>query len=309
MVKFYRNRGSMRSNASVSSRGTRLTRFSYDAAAPKVIVSGAKAKPQTLTGLIKRVVKGAAETKEVIWYNGPSPSNGTFAQASYINQNATITNNTTDILRLIPYVAAGTGDNQRIGEKIKPVSLNVKGSVCLLTNSINNQPSNTAGFQQDFYVVIYILQHVSLKSYKDLAAQNDFTQLLKTGENSTVPYNGHVWESQMPVEDAYYKLLKKKKYRLRYGGMKQTTAGDPPGNQWIAMSNPHSWRAEFNISLSKHLPANFKYPEANAPAGNQNDPTNSSIFMCMGAYQADGTVLNSTIFQQQYISSLKYKDL
>lgn len=304
-VSVQSSRSSMRSGSLRSYNGSRLSRRSRGST---VVSVAPLAKPQTMTGLIKRVIKGSAETKEVLWYSGPTPSNGTFAQASYINQNASIATNATDIQRLIPYVVSGTGDNQRIGEKIKPVALNLKGSVCLFTNNIN-PPNNTTGRTQDLYVVIYILQHVTLKSYTALQLSNDFNQLLKTGENTTVPFNGHVWESQMPVEDAYYKLLKKKKYRLRFYGTQQAQAGDPPGNAWVSQTNPHSYRAEYNISLSKHLPANFKYPESNATSG-LNDPTNSSIFMCMGVYQADGSVLNGvSVIQQQYVTSLKYKDI
>jgi len=275
------------------------------------IVAGttpAKQKPGTFRGLAKSIMKSASETKEVAWYSGPVPSNGTFAQAAYINQNANISSNATDIQRLIPYIVAGTGDNQRIGEKVSPISLNVKGSVSFLKTQVN--PSdNTSGRTADIYVVIYFLQHVTLKSYAALTANNDFTQLLRTGENSTVPFNGHVWESQMPVEDAYYRLLKKKKFRLRFTGTQQAAGGDPPGNAWVSQSNCHSYRAEYNVNLSKHLPAQFKYPESNATSG-LNDPTNSSIFMCMGAYQADGSVLNNVVvMQQQYVATMKYKDL
>jgi len=268
----------------------------------------AKAKPSTFRGLAKSLIKSAGETKEVAWFSGPVPSNGTFAQAGYVNQNAEITSNTTDIQRLIPYIVAGTGDNQRIGERVSPISLNIKGSVSFLKGNVN--PSdNTSGRTADIYVVMYFLQHVTLKSYAALTASNDFTQLLKTGENTTVPFNGHVWESQMPVEDAYYRLLKKKKFRLRFTGTQQATGGDPPSNQWVSQSNCHSYRAEYNVNLSKYLPAQFKYPESNATTG-VNDPTNSSIFMCMGCYQADGSVLNGvSLFQQQYVTTLKYKDM
>lgn len=258
----------------------------------------------SLARKITSVIRRSAETKMVTWYNGPSPSNGTYAQANYINQNAVITNNTTDILRVIPYVVQGTSDNQRIGERISPVSLTIKGSVCLPTNSFND---STGSLFNDEYVIIYILQHVTLKSYTSLAASNDFTQLLRTGENTTVAYEGHVWDSQMPVEDAYYRLLKKKKLRIRNMGVKPAAGGGDPNNTWVAPAlSPY--RAEYSINLSKHLPKLFKYPE-NASATGANDPTNSSIFMCMGLYRGDAQVGQSDTIQHQYVTHLKYKDL
>lgn len=258
---------------------------------------------RTFAGAVRRIVKTSGETKMVSWYNGPSPSNGTYAQANYINQNAVITNNTTDILRLIPYVVPGTGDNQRIGERISPISLTVQGSVCLPTNSFND---STGSLFNDEYVIIYVLQHVTLKSYTSLAASNDFTQLLRTGEGTTVAYQGHVWDSQMPVEDAYYRLLKKKKLRIRNMGVKPAAGGGDPTNTWVAPAlSPY--RAQYSINLTKHLPKLFKYPESPSVPG-ANDPTNSSIFMCMGLYRGDALVGQSDTIQHQYVTHMKYKD-
>lgn len=266
-----------------------------------------KSKP-TVEQRVARAISRSTETKQVAWYNGPTPSNGTYGQANYIIQNSTITSNTTDILRLLPYVVQGTGDNQRIGERISPKSLIVQGTVMM--NIANTQRvAGNVGVFTDIYVVIYVLQHVTAKSYTALGTSNDFTQLLRDGEGTTKPFMGHVWDSQMPVEDAYYRLLKKKKYRLRYAGKGTTQGGDPPGPAWLSPPNTVSYRSEYKLNLSKYLPKQFKYPDAAVTATGVNDPTNSSIFMCMGCYQGDGSVDQSWTFSQQYITQLKYKDM
>jgi len=264
----------------------------------------------TIEQRVARAISRGTETKQVAWYNGPTPSNGTYAQANYILQNPQIASNTTDILRLIPYVVQGTGDNQRIGERISPKSLIVQGTVMM---NIANTPrvAGNIGVTTDIYVVMYVLQHVTLKSYTSLAPTsggNDFTQLLRDGEGTTKGFTGHVWDAQMPVEDAYYRLLKKKKFRLRYAGRGVTSGGDPPGPAWLSVPNTVSYRAEYKMNLSKYLPKQFKYPDAAVTATGVNDPTNSSIFMCMGCYQGDGSVDNSWLFSQQYTTQLKYKD-
>lgn len=299
------------------SRKPRLDYKKYNATG-MIVAKGAtpakRVKSARATGAlaqaIRKVVRGSSETKMVSWYNGPVPSNGTYAQANYVLQNPTITSNATDIQRLIPYVVQGISDNQRIGETISPVSLNLQGTV--MVNIANLPPTaGNVGVTTDIYVVIYILQHVTYKSYTALAPAtggNDFTQLLRTGENTTVGFQGHVWDSQMPVEDAYYRLLKKKKYRLRYAGKGTTSGGDPPGPAWLSVPNTVSYRAEYNMNLSKYLPKKLKYPE-NTTVPGANDPTNSSLFMCMGCYQGNGLVDNSWTFSQQYVTHLKYKDL
>ena len=270
--------------------------------------SVAFAPAQTVEQRVARAISRSTETKQVAWYEGPTPSNGTYAQANYILQNPQIATNSTDILRLIPYVAQGTGDNQRIGERISPKSLVVQGTVMM--NIANTLPvSINIGIPTDIYVVIYVLQHVTLKSYTALQASNDFTQLLRDGEGTTKQFSGTVWDSQMPVEDAYYRLLKKKKYRLRYAGKGTTSGGDPPAPAWLSVPNTVSYRAEYKMNLSKYLPKQFKYPDAAVTATGVNDPTNSSIFMCMGCYQADGSIQNGWLFSQQYTTQLKFKDM
>jgi hypothetical protein len=269
--------------------------------AQAVVASG---KNTIIRQMVKRVVSGIAETKHVTWYSGDT-NNGAFSGNGYGNQNSKITSNATDIKRLIPYVAQGISDNQRIGEKIRPVSFIVNGSVRLNDGTINQLD---AQFRDDVVVVMYVLQHVSLKDYGNLVKGNDFTQLLRTGENTTVPFQGLVAESQMPVEDAYYRLLKKQKIRLRYAGAKPASVTGVPQNMYV--SNTDSYYADFSMNLTKHLPAQLKYPEGNAPVPTLNDPTNSSIFLCLGFYNMDGTTtIDGDIISLQYTAQLKFKDM
>jgi len=258
-----------------------------------------------LVKLIKNVVRGQAETKEVAWYGGPL-NGGTYADAAYVNHNPIITSNTTDILRLIPKIAPGTSDNQRIGEKVRPTSLIVNGSVRLSDGTINGV---NAEFRDDVVVVMYVLQHIGLKDYTNLTTSNNFLQLLRTGENDTAAFSGTVTDSQLPVEDAYYRLLSKKKIRLRYAGAIPGSATGVPTNAVVSVANAHSYYADFHFNLSKHLPAQFKYPELSAAAGTLNDPTNSSIFMCLGFYNMDGQSALTQLVAVQYTARLKFKDI
>jgi len=258
-----------------------------------------------LVKLIKQVINRGAETKEVAWYGGPL-NGGTFADAAYVNHNPLITSNATDILRLIPKIAPGTSDNQRIGEKVRPMSLIVNGSVRLSDGTINGV---TAEFRDDVVVVMYVLQHIGLKDYTNLTTSNNFLQLLRTGENDTTAFNGTVTASQMPVEDAYYRLLSKKRIRLRYAGAIPGSATGVPTNAVVSVANAHSYYADFNFNLSKHLPKQFKYPELSAAAGTLNDPTNSSIFMCLGFYNMDGQPSLTQLVAVQYTARLKFKDI
>lgn len=278
-----------------------------------VRLPGARVKParrgNALVRLIKQVATGISETKTAMWYNtadtpGTPGVPGSYAASGWNYKDQTIVSNTTDIKRLIPNVFQGTSDNQRIGERISPKSLVVKGAVAVNVQVQPNKPNN-------LYVVMYCLQHVSFKSYAGLQTGNDFTQLLNTGENSTTAFLGKQIQKDLPVDKGYYRLLKKKVIPLRYAGL--TSFAETPTNTVASMANSHRYHANFTINLSKKLPKVFKYPENNAP--NPNDPMNSSIFLCAGYYSMDeslNTIIpvdGSTAFALTYVSRLDYKDL
>jgi len=275
-------------------------------ASPAKRVKSARATG-ALAQAIRKVVNSSSETKQVCWYSG-NGNDGKYSGNGSIAHNSLITSTATDVLRLIPYIVAGTGDNQRIGEKVSPKSLVVTGTLRLDDGVINGVNAES---RDDIVVVLYVLQSTTLKSYTAVAAAPSpgfFNNLLSTGEGLTVPFVGNATEAQMPVENAYFKLLSKKKIRLRYAGAIPGSASGVPTNAVVSVSNAHSYYADFNFNLSKHLPAKFTYPEANASALGLNDPTNSSIFMAVGFYNMDGQNSTSQFIQIQYTSQLKFKD-
>lgn len=262
----------------------------------------------SLTGLIKQVVKGQAETKCMKFYQnlnltGTRNLTGAFASRGYTSQNNEIVNNPTDILQLLPPVFQGTEDNQRLGNIISPTSLRVKGVVRLKPDLVANQQGT------NIKVVIYVLTHVSLKDYDNLYANNDFTQLLNDGNNNTVAFRGNVAFKDLEVSKQYYKVLKRKVITLRYSGSIPLSATN------VSIDNSHTWYGEYSFDLSKHLPAKLKYPEQLASPGSAvNFPTNFAPFMCMGYYDFkdpnDLTSMPTTSYTNQYYeTSLKYKDM
>lgn len=268
---------------------------------------------------VARMIRGAGETKMVVWYNGTNnwTGNGALSQQSFMPQNNLISSNNTDILRLIPLVVQGTGDNQRIGERINPVSLVVNGTLKMSSADVVIPELPT-----DIRVVIYVLQHAALKTYQSLRTQydnsvppniiggNDFTQLLLTGEGTTIGYVGRNFEKFLPVANQYYKLLAKKVVTLRYTGAVATpSTATPLTTQTTVATNINNWNANFSFNLTKHLPKVLKYQETTVTTGFPNDPLNSSIFMCMGYEQFNGNTGTTAFLEQQYIASMKYKDL
>jgi len=288
--------------------------------APKRVAK-AKAVARSLTRNqkqeVKKLVKGSAETKMVAWYSGGNNPLGSGGRSGWAwePQNGKIASNTTDLKRLIPLVLAGTGDNQRIGERISPMSLVVHGNVALnYTNVLFQQAPRS------LYVVIYVLQHVSLKTYQSLQSAattpptggNDFSQLLVTGEGDTIAFDGLAYQADLPVAKEYYKLLTKKVISLRASGIVPAPTGGSAGPSLQTINNnSHTYCARYKFNLSKHLPKVLKYQETSVTSGNPGDPTNSSIFMCMGFYDFEQYTSGSTVaaISNEYVSLMTYKDL
>jgi hypothetical protein len=297
----------------------KLTRKRQTNKKPKVVNKKATVK------LIKKVINGESETKIIQYFSGTNglfTNTGTYNTSAYFAHNSSISDNQLDINRLIPFSTLGIETNQRIGKEIKPLSLLLKGNVKLRGQDIlNNVPI-------DRWAVMYILEHVTYKSYVGLGTNNDFNQLLLTGSdvgnpnaanttngfgiapNATVPTGGLVQNYMQPVVKQYYRVLKKRKFRLRYAGASLTTV--LPGAPY-SVANSHDYQADFSVNLTKYLPKKLKYPEAGgvqSVASGAFDPTNSAIFMCWGGYEVDGTSIHpSTIFEVIYHTTLNYKDI
>jgi len=166
--------------------------------------------------LIKSVIKGEAETKQVSWYSGTSIT-GNSASATALPHNQDITSNANDILRILPVCFQGTNDNQRIGQSLNPLSLKVHCKATILPQGTSGT-GYMGGYSYNLRCVAYCLQHVSYKTYQQLATSNVFSQLLSTGEGSTIGFGGLFSQAHMPVEKAYYRLLGKKVFTLRSSG-------------------------------------------------------------------------------------------
>jgi len=246
-----------------------------------------------------------------IWYNPalpavPGATAGSYNAYGWNDQNQLITTNASDIHRCIPLVKQGSAPNQRIGDIISPKSLVVRGSVQVNINGT----VGTVNSPHDLYVVMYFLQHVSLKSYATLQTSNDFTQMLNTGEDSTAAFQGFQRDKDLPINTSEYRLLKKKVMPLRWAGITQTPV---PSTGVASIANSHAYNAQYTVNLTKYLPAKLKYPETSSP--NNQDPTNSSIFMCMGfvdmiqcppANDPNPPVL---YLNQTYVAQMTWKDL
>ena len=269
--------------------------------------------PKPVTRAVQRLIHGNIETKQATFYekfynqtDTPARYSGSWASRGWSAQNQRISTNLSDIKQLIPLVLQGTGDFNRLGNRIAPVSLTVSGAVRLIDLRYNTN------LLTNFKVVIYVLQHVTLKSYDALFTSNDFNTLLDTGEGTSVAFLGEQQNLGQPVDKKVYHVYKRLIIPLKYAGY-VTTGAVSAGP--VSVSNAHVWKADYNINLTKHLPKHLNYPENGASPFTVNAPTNSSLFMAMG-YVADNVQRNTggdadpinVYLDQTYVSQMRFKD-
>jgi len=297
------------------SRRPRAKRTTRKSRKPKVL-----SKPATsqVVRIAKRVVNSKAETKMVAFYEGPvgqptplQNSTGLFSDKALVAHNQFINNNATDILKVIPDVVQGSGDNNREGRYINPVSGQLKIRVMIAP-----QQPNLTGWQNDYYydltAVCYLLQSVTYKNYRSLYANNDFSKMMDVMDGTTTSFDGTYQCGNLPVEKGYYRVLATKKVYLRSSGATGTVPPQIIATQ-ITNNNSHKLVHEWTWNYGKHLPKKLVYPEeTEATTLGLNEPLNSSIFWCIGYYNTDGTVQGTPTpairINEEYTSIMKFKD-
>jgi len=117
-----------------------------------------------------------------------------------------------DWYRCIPLVAQGSGEYQRIGDRITPKKLRMDFSFHFFSSDSSTR---------DITVVLYILTSKRDKTYTGNSASgalpSNFQQYLERGDGSTTFFNG-TWEaSKYPIANNNFNLVKKFEIPLMKG--------------------------------------------------------------------------------------------
>jgi len=169
---------------------------------------------------------------------------------------------------------------------------------------------------RDIYVVLYVVQPVSQKSYGSSAVNGTmgaYNQFLTLGAQGTasvanqVGFTGVPIDSWRPIYKPLFRLLHKKIFRLAKPSGDVNGAGvvgqyDGSGVGMYSLGNVskrHSW-------TNKHIPKILKYNEGEGITY----PTNSAPYWAAGYYYADGTAADSAggLLNVSCFSEMTYKD-
>lgn len=196
-----------------------------------------------------------------------------------------------DCLPILPQIepidsAAGNTAQQRMGDKIKPKSLVVKGVV----TAIKEQ----AGENQDMYVRIIIATQKNLKTGAQVTGGVDTARLLRpalpgTG-NDQVPFAGNTEELCYPVNKDLFRVYYDKVHKLA-----------PCSVSGIETQPGQTYRWSYKF---KQLPASLSFDE-----GNGDWPNNFAPFYCCGFAWADGSSPATTVrIRTQTYSYFEFED-
>lgn len=197
---------------------------------------------------MKRMIHQNQENKEVGWR----------IQAN-VAHNSGITN--ADLVPIVPEIAPGTDGSTRIGDKVKPLRLTVKGIV-----SVDENPDI-----RPYYVRILMLSQKDVKVGAKVGTDTDPAHLLRTAipGASEIAFSGNREELDYYVNDNKFKVYYDKQFLVT------------PST--VASGQPQKG-SQFKFSKTfKSLPTHFTFDE-----GNGNWVNNFAPFFAIGYAYADG---------------------
>jgi len=192
---------------------------------------------------------------------------------------------------LIPGITQGTGTYQRLDVALQPLNIRTNWHIAL----------GTANRSMNIRVVLYCLQHKSIRHYPDLAQYAAGPNFLKSGTNTlTQNYDGKISDEDLPVNKEEFTLLKCFKFNL------MTNVGAPNGDTTNGNS-PNTIPSFKNLSYTYPMKSQLKYTPG---GGGTSYPNGHAPFWVLGYSHTDGTAPD-VAFQDVVVScmtQMTYKD-
>lgn len=192
-----------------------------------------------------------------------------------------------DCVPIIPPIPSGTGSWERLGDRVQPKSLKLRGVVSLTKGE---------GYlgEGDLYVRIMVISQKNLKTATQVAgAQVAVNSLLRPNFPTLreTNYGGNTNDTNLPINTELFRVYYDKVHRL---------TGAPPDNASELTRYSSRWSYTF-----KELPASLTFDETNGDYCN-----NFAPFVAIGYAYSDGTAPDSvaTRITSHYTSFLSFED-
>lgn len=192
----------------------------------------------------------------------------------------------------LPNVTVGTAGHQRIGDKIRPKYLIIKGKLMYDTSQAGSYiPPNT--------VRLLILSQKNVKVSSEVSTNVDTAHLLKDNIGTDVArsYSGGDWDNLAPINKDLFHVYMDKKVKMR--AQIEKNLGD--NNTVLGYATQHT----YTFTCRVKCPATLFFDD-----GNGNQANNFAPFFCMGAVMDDasGAVTVATPWRCSVQSVLYFTD-
>lgn len=246
-----------------------------------------KAKSSNLVRKIKQVMSSLTETKQAYYNSGNT--------LTMFNSQVDAT---ADLQQIVPNIANGVEDNQRVGQQIRAKGLNIRGYIKLNINDVNDSTKLPA--------VVARMMVVSMKTapnFNEAQAQAPkIGSLLKKG-GTTVPFTGLLSDIHAPINTDVFTVHSDRKFYLNQSYVNAT--GVSPPSTVLAQDVKNTVKFfNINVRCKNRL---LKYDE---DVSSDLLPTNFAPFILLGYSYLDGSAADtiSTNLGLQYISTFNYED-
>lgn len=221
----------------------------------------ALAKRRQMVRTIRRIAGGGAETKHVGANVVDAAFNSSISAAS-------------ECYPVIPQVTEGTDGHQRIGDKIRPKYLIVKGH-------LQYDHAFQGNFAPPSTVRVMILTQRNIKSATDVSSRADVSHLLKDniGTDTGRQYTGSMFDNLAPINKDLFTVFMDRKFKMLpqlYTGL-----GNSSDTNTKTLSGT---QRTYTFYKKIRCPKTLYYDDGNANVAN-----NFAPFVCMGAVTDDGS--------------------
>lgn len=218
--------------------------------------------PKPLTEKVKTIIKRQQETKYKVDAPANYNTNQTLEEWTPFTSGITSTN---ELYRLIPNVAVGDNDHQRIGNVIQPVSLTTKVNLAV-----------TSSTSMSVYADIFFLTSKTVKDF-ELTNGIDTASLMNKGDGTNVPYDGTSYTGMLPINKTEFTVIAHKRFLLQKGNL-------DPNAQLSGSAVPSTDTFSYTKSFSQRIPLPQKLLYE---IRTKEQPTNAFPFMCVGFVGTD----------------------
>lgn len=193
----------------------------------------------------------------------------------------------TDMVPLVPKIAPGTSECQRVGRKVAPTKCRVDVTIGFPQDNIGVTPTADQAYANQIYVVMYVLRSKVYKNWSQFSSSTQWMNLLDNGDGTSVPFGyttgtppfwtADTRDLKKPIETSEFTLVKRRVVKLtKNSGM--IDLGAAPGSTPNLPST--SYRGSFTYRLPK-----LQYDDTNGAMGGY--PSNSNLFIAFGYCYAD----------------------